>query len=66
MNFYVDPQQGHDDSLMSLALVIKAFTDFSPRAAKGGLLDGSSHHLHIRTHLFSEKNIGPRTPPHLW
>jgi hypothetical protein len=66
MNFYVDPQQGHDGSLIGLALVIKAFTDFSPRAAKVALLDGSSHHLHIRTHLFSEKNTVSTIPPHLW
>jgi hypothetical protein len=39
MNFYVDPQEGHDDFLMSLALVAEAARDFSPRAAKGGLRD---------------------------
>jgi hypothetical protein len=39
MNFYVDPSQGHDDFLMSLALVAEAARDFSPRAAKGGLRD---------------------------
>ncbi|MBN2186150.1 MAG: hypothetical protein JW732_01715 [Dehalococcoidia bacterium] len=35
MNFYVDPQEGHDDFLMSLALAAEAARDFSPRAAKG-------------------------------
>jgi hypothetical protein len=39
MNFYVDPQEGHDDFLVSLALVTEAARDFSPRAAKGGLRD---------------------------
>jgi len=39
MNFYVDPSQGHDDFLMSLALVAEAARDFSPRAAKGGTRD---------------------------
>ena len=35
MNFYVDPQEGHDDFLMSLALVVQAAKDFSHREAKG-------------------------------
>jgi len=35
MNFYVDPQDGHDDFLMSLALLAQAARDFSPRTAKG-------------------------------
>jgi hypothetical protein len=39
MNFYVDPQEGHDDFLVSLALATEAARDFSPRAAKGGLRD---------------------------
>jgi len=39
MNFYVYPQEGHDDFLVSLALVAEAARDFSPRAAKGGLRD---------------------------
>jgi hypothetical protein len=39
MNFYVDPQEGHDDFLISLALATEAARDFSPRAAKGGLRD---------------------------
>jgi hypothetical protein len=37
MNFYVDPQEGHDDFLMSLALVAQAGKDFNPREAKGWL-----------------------------
>jgi len=39
MNFYVDPSEGHDDFLMSLALVAEGARDFSPRAAKGGVRD---------------------------
>jgi hypothetical protein len=39
MNFYVDPSEGHDDFLMSLALAVEGAKDFSPRAAKGGLRD---------------------------
>jgi len=37
MNFYVDPQEGHDDFLMSLALVVQAAKGLSPREAKGRL-----------------------------
>jgi len=36
MNFYVDPHQGHDDFLMSLALLIEA-AEYRPRSAKGRL-----------------------------
>ena len=39
MNFYVDPSEGHDDFLMSLALTVEGAKDFSPRSAKGGLRD---------------------------
>jgi len=39
MNFYVDPSDGHDDFLMSLALTAEAARDFMPRTAKGGLRD---------------------------
>ena len=35
MNFYVDPSQGHDDFLMSLALTVQAASQFTPRGAKG-------------------------------
>ena len=35
MNFYVDPQEGHDDFLMSLALVVEAAKGYKPRTAKG-------------------------------
>jgi hypothetical protein len=37
MNFYVDPQEGHDDFLMSLALAVQAAKGLSPREAKGWL-----------------------------
>ena len=39
MNFFVDPSEGHDDFLMSLALLAQAGKDFSPREAKGGVRD---------------------------
>jgi len=35
MNFYVDPAQGHDDFLMSLALVIEAANQYEPRVGRG-------------------------------
>jgi hypothetical protein len=35
INFYVDPSQGHDDFLMSLALVAEAANNYAPRGAKG-------------------------------
>jgi hypothetical protein len=34
MNFYVDPADGHDDFLMSLALLVEA-AQYRPRSAKG-------------------------------
>jgi hypothetical protein len=37
VNFYVDPQEGHDDFLLSLALVAQAAKNLSPREAKGWL-----------------------------
>jgi hypothetical protein len=37
MNFYVDPQEGHDDFLVSLALVVQAAKDLSLREARGWL-----------------------------
>jgi hypothetical protein len=37
MNFYVDPQEGHDDFLISLALAVQAAKGLSPREAKGWL-----------------------------
>jgi len=37
MNFYVNPLEGHDDFLMSLALTVEAAKDFSPRSARGGI-----------------------------
>jgi len=35
MNFYVNPAEGHDDFLMSLALLVEAGNHYSPRGAKG-------------------------------
>ena len=35
MNFYVDPARGHDDFLMSLALLVEAANQYIPREAKG-------------------------------
>jgi hypothetical protein len=35
MNFYVDPVQGHDDFLMSLALLVEAAGRYEPRGARG-------------------------------
>jgi hypothetical protein len=37
MNFYVDPHEGHDDFLVSLALVAQAAKGLSPREARGWL-----------------------------
>jgi hypothetical protein len=37
VNFYVDPHEGHDDFLVSLALVVQAAKGLSPREAKGWL-----------------------------
>ena len=37
MNFYVDPQEGHDDFLVSLALAVQAARGLVPREAKGWL-----------------------------
>jgi hypothetical protein len=36
MNFYVDPAKGHDDFLMSLALVVEAGRGCEVRKATGG------------------------------
>jgi hypothetical protein len=35
MNFYVDPSQGHDDFLMSLALLVEAASRYQPKTAVG-------------------------------
>jgi len=35
MNFYVDPSEGHDDFLMSLALLVEAGNQYVPRGARG-------------------------------
>ena len=37
MNFYVDPSKGHDDFLMSLALLMEAANNYEPREAKGSV-----------------------------
>jgi hypothetical protein len=37
MNFYVDPREGHDDFLVSLALAVQATKGLSSREAKGRL-----------------------------
>jgi len=37
MNFFVDPSEGHDDFLMSLALAVEAANQYKPRGAKGGI-----------------------------
>ena len=38
MNFYVDPAEGHDDFLISLALLVEA-AKYTPRSAQGYLRD---------------------------
>jgi phage FluMu gp28-like protein len=35
INLFVDPADGHDDYLMSLALVVRAAKDYAPRKATG-------------------------------
>jgi hypothetical protein len=35
LNFFVNPYEGHDDYLMSLALLVEAVRGYSPREAKG-------------------------------
>ena len=35
VNFYVDPSEGHDDYLMSLALLVEAARQHQPRQARG-------------------------------
>ncbi len=35
MSFFVDPAEGHDDFLMSLALLVEAAAGYEPRAAHG-------------------------------
>ena len=37
INFYVDPAQGHDDFLMSLALLVEAGNQYVPRGARGSV-----------------------------
>ena len=40
MSFYVDPQEGHDDFLVSLALLVQAAKGSGPREAKGRVREG--------------------------
>lgn len=35
LNFFVDPSDGHDDFLMSLALLVESATLYAPRTARG-------------------------------
>ena len=37
MNFYVDPTEGHDDFLMSLALLVEAGSQYEPKTAVGSV-----------------------------
>jgi Terminase RNaseH-like domain len=37
LNFFVDPVKGHDDFLMSTALLVEAANQYTPREAKGSL-----------------------------
>ncbi len=39
LNFFVDPAEGHDDYLMSLALLVQATRGFAPRKATGQIGD---------------------------
>ena len=38
MNFYVDESQGHDDFLMSLALLVEAANQYQPRVGRGSMV----------------------------
>jgi hypothetical protein len=40
MTFFVEPSEGHDDYLMSLALLAEAGSDAAPRTARGWTRDG--------------------------
>ena len=50
MNFFVDPASGHDDYLMSLALVVEAARDLDPqpRVARGRSAIRQSHRRALR------------------
>ena len=41
MNFYVDPADGHDDFITSMALLVRAGFDAMPRRATGRLREGA-------------------------
>ncbi len=40
MNFFVEPSDGHDDYLISLALLVEAGSDAAPRTARGRVRKG--------------------------
>jgi hypothetical protein len=40
MGFFVEPRDGHDDYLISLALLVDAASDASPRVARGSVREG--------------------------
>lgn len=40
MTFFVEPAEGHDDYLTSLALLVNAASDAAPRAARGRVREG--------------------------
>jgi hypothetical protein len=42
MNFFVDPADGHDDYLISLALLVDAASDAAPRVARGRVIGALS------------------------
>jgi phage FluMu gp28-like protein len=42
MSFFVEPAEGHDDYLMSVALVVEAGADTAPRVARGSLPRGEA------------------------
>ena len=48
MNFLVDPAQGHDDFLMSLALVVEA-ASYTPRQARGRGTESPSEKREVRS-----------------
>ena len=48
MNFLVDPAQGHDDFLMSLALVVEA-ASYTPRQARGRGMESPSEKREVRS-----------------
>ncbi len=43
LNFFVDPSEGHDDFLMSLALTVEAATQYEPKIARGTIRSGDAN-----------------------